>query len=87
MTVEVTDAAAEVLRRSLEAARRFNPDVVIRLVREASGVKTVLAERAEPSDALIERGLAVVAVEAGLEGVLDVESPHDRIVLRSPGLA
>jgi hypothetical protein len=82
VTVEITDAATEVLRRSLEAARRLNPDVVIRLVRDASGVKTVLAEHADPSD----RATDLVAVEAGIEGVLDVESPHDRLILRPPGV-
>lgn len=81
MTVEISDAAVEVLRRSLDAARRLNPDVVIRLVRDASSVRTVLAEAAEPSDTLTE----LVAVEAGIDGVLDVESPHDRLVLRARG--
>ena len=81
MTVEITAAAAEALRRSLDAARRFNPGVVIRLVRDPSGVKTVLAERTEPSDTITE----LVAIESGIDGVLDVESPHDRLVLRAGG--
>jgi hypothetical protein len=83
VTVEISDAAVEVLRRSLEAARRLNPDVIIRLVRDASGVRTVLAESAEPTDTFVERGLAIVAVEAGIEGALDVEAPHDHLVLRT----
>jgi hypothetical protein len=86
--IEITDWAAEVLARSLDAARRLNPDAVIKLVRRGDRVEPVLAERAGADDVVMAGGAGVeVAVEAGLDGVLDVEPPHDRLVLKPPGSA
>ena len=71
--------------RSHAAATRFNPDAKIRLARTDSGVEAILAERAEPSDEPIDIGGVTLYVESGLDGLLDVEEPHDRLVLRPTG--
>ena len=83
--IELTDWAKEILTKADAAARRFNPDVVIRLARRGSGVEAVLAEAPEPSDEAIALPSMTLHVEDGLEGLVDIEEPHDRLVLRPPG--
>jgi hypothetical protein len=83
--IEVSEWARDILSRSQAAARRFNPDTVIRLVRTGTGVEARLAERAEPGDQKVHAGDTAIFVEAGLEGLIDIEEPHDRIVLKPPG--
>jgi hypothetical protein len=83
--IEVTQWARDILERSQAAARRFNPETVIRLVRASAGVEARLAERAEPEDQEVQVGEVTVFAEPGLEGVIDIEEPHDRIVLKPPG--
>jgi hypothetical protein len=85
--IEVTEWARDILTRSHEAARRFNTDATIRLARTSTGVEAVLAEGPEPDDQVVRLGEATVYVESGLEGVVDVEEPHDRLVLKPPGAA
>ncbi|HJV03966.1 MAG TPA: hypothetical protein VJ868_01765 [Actinomycetota bacterium] len=85
--IEVTDWARDILSRSHAAARRFNADATIRLARTPSGVEAVLADGPDPRDQEVRIGDAVVYVEEGLEGLLDVEEPHDRLVLKPPGSA
>lgn len=83
--VELTDWARDILERSQAAARRFTPDAVIRLTRTAAGIEAVLAERAQEGDVRVQEGDVTLWVEAGIEGLVDVEEPHDRIVLRPAG--
>jgi hypothetical protein len=83
--VEFTDWARDILSRSQQAARRFNPDAVIRLARTGAGVQAVLAEGPEPGDQPEKVDGVTVYVESGLEGLVDVEEPHDRLVLRPAG--
>jgi hypothetical protein len=85
--IEVTEWAREILGRSQSAARRFNPDTVIRLVRGGPGVEARLAESAEGSDQAVELGEMTLYVEDGLEGVVDIQEPHDQVVLKPPGSA
>jgi hypothetical protein len=85
--IEVTDWARDILSRSHAAARRFNADATIRLARTPAGVEAVLADGPDPRDREVRIGEAVVYVEEGLEGLLDVEEPHDRLVLKPPGSA
>lgn len=85
MMIEVTDWAKDILTRSHEAARRFNPDTVIRLTRTGSGIETILAEAPAPDDKPVAVGEVTLYVEQGLDGVVDIEEPHDRIVLKPPG--
>lgn len=82
--IELTDWARDILRRSQEAARRFNPDARIRLARTVTGVETVLTDAPDPDDVEVRDGGVTIYVEQGLTGLLDVEEPHDRLVLRSP---
>lgn len=83
--IEVTEWARDILSRSQSAVRRFNPDTVIRLVKTSTGVEARLAERAEEGDQKVDAGEATVFAEGELEGVVDIEEPHDRIVLKPPG--
>ncbi len=85
--IEVTEWARDILGRSQAAAVRFNPDTVIRLVRTSDGVEARLADGPEPTDEPVEAGEAKVFAETGLEGLLDIEEPHDRVVLKPPGSA
>jgi hypothetical protein len=83
--IEVTDWARDILRKSQEAARRFNPDARIRLTRSPGGVQAVLTDAPLQSDQTVEIDEIVLYVEAGLEGLVDIEEPHDRLVLKPAG--
>lgn len=83
--IEVTDWAADILSKAHAAARRFNPDARIRLARIDGGVQAVLAEGPRPGDQELPVGDMTLLVEVGLDGLLDVEEPHDRLVLRPAG--
>jgi hypothetical protein len=83
--VEFTDWARDILGRSQQAAARFNPDAKIRLARTAGGVEALLTDRPDPTDEAVQVDAVTVYVEDGLEGLVDVEEPHDRLVLRPVG--
>lgn len=85
--IEVTDWATDILTRAHDAARRFNPQARIRLARIDGGVQAVLTEAPEPGDREVEVGAMTLYVEHGLDGLVDVEEPHDRLVLRPAGSA
>jgi hypothetical protein len=85
VTLEFTGWAVEILQRTYRAARRFNPDAIVRLRRVGDGVAFELTdERLEGDELLAEHGFELL-VEAGLEGTVDVVEPHDRLILRPPG--
>lgn len=83
--IEFTEWAADILARSDAAARRFNPDARVRLIRDGQGVRFDLVDRGEEGDQVVEHDGFTLYVEAGLEGVVDVVEPHDRLILRPPG--
>jgi sporulation-control protein spo0M len=83
--IEVTEWARDILTRSHHAASRFNPGTTIRLARAGHEVQAQLAEAPEADDQPIVLGEVTVYVEAGLDGLVDVEEPHDRLVLRPAG--
>ena len=83
--IEFTEWASEILSRSDAAARRFNPDARVRAVREGADVRFELSDRVEPGDQVLEQGGFTLVAEAGLEGIVDVVEPHDRLILRPPG--
>jgi hypothetical protein len=85
--IEVTDWARDILIRSHHAARRFNSTATIRVAVTGGRVEAVLAEAPEPDDQPVELGQATIHVARGLEGLIDVEEPHDRLVLRPAGSA
>lgn len=82
-----TDWAIEILSRADEAARRFNPDARVRIIRDASGgVRFELTDEADPADQVQEHPSGfTLLVQEGLEGTVDVVEPHDQLILRSPG--
>ena len=80
-----TDWAIEILSKAEEAARRYNPEARIRLVRDGAGVRFDLTDEPEPSDLVVDREGFTLFVQTGLEGVVDVVEPHDRLILRPPG--
>jgi hypothetical protein len=85
--IEVTEWARDILTRSHQAARRFNPGATIRLARIGGGVEATLAEAPEQGDQPVTLGDVTVYVESGLDGLVDVEEPHDRLVLKPAGSA
>ena len=85
MAIEFTDWAVAILSRSFEASRRFNPDAKIRVFRRAGGVEFAITTEPEPTDTLVEREGFTLYAEDGVDGIVDVEEPHDRLILRPPG--
>ena len=81
--IDFTDWALQILRRSHEAARRFNPDATVRVFRKGSGVEFALVDEPASGDQVIDREDFTLYVEQGIEGVIDVVEPHDQLVLRS----
>lgn len=81
-----TDWAVEILSKADAAARRFNPDARVRVVRDDGGVRFELVDEADATDVVIDHpsGFTIYA-QAGLEGTVDVVEPHDRLILRPPG--
>jgi hypothetical protein len=83
--IELSDWAKEILGKAQAAARRFNPDATIRLARIGGAVQAVLTDVPEGDDQVVDFGTITLYVERGLEGLVDVEEPHDRLVLRPAG--
>ncbi len=85
--IEFSDWATEILRRTHEAARRFDPDALVRLGRSPSGVEFTLADSPLDGDRLVAGDGFEILVEQGLDGIVDVVEPHDQLILRPPGSA
>jgi hypothetical protein len=83
--LEFTEWASEILGRTHAAARRFNPDATVRLHRSGAGVEFALTDERRDGDELVAGDGFELWVEAGLEGIVDVVEPHDRLILRPPG--
>jgi hypothetical protein len=80
-----TDWANEILQRTHTAARRLNPDAMVRLGRARAGVEFVLTDERAPGDMLVHGEGFDLLVENGLAGIVDVVEPHDQLILRPPG--
>jgi hypothetical protein len=85
VALEFTVWAIEILQRSHEAARRLNPDAVVRLHRTGDGVVFELTDERPDGDELVAEHGFELLVESGLQGTVDVVEPHDRLILRPPG--
>ncbi len=85
MTVEFTEWAKDILQRADAGARRLNPDARVRLVRSGQVMEATLSDQPGPEDDVISIGAATIFVERGLEGLVDIEEPHDRLVLKPLG--
>src|SRR5205085_8367322 len=53
--IEFTDWAVQILHRSHEAARRFNPNATVRVFRKGSGVEFALVDEPQDGDQVVER--------------------------------
>jgi hypothetical protein len=84
--IEFTDWARDILGRSQEAARRFNPDATLRMARGGGGRVTFeLTDERSDGDVLVRGDGFELFAQAGLDGIVDVVEPHDQLVLRPPG--
>ena len=85
MTLAFTEWAIEILSRADAAARRFNPEARVRVVRGVDGdVRFELTDEPATTDQVIEHpsGFTLLA-QSDLDGTVDVVEPHDRLILRS----
>lgn len=78
--IEVTERAAAVIAQAEAAARRFNPEVRVRLVRAGSGVQFAFTDEPPDGDEEVPCEAAMLYVEPGLEGTLDT-GDHNAPVL------
>ena len=83
--IEFTEWARDILQRAQQAAARFDSEARVRLARTPGGVQALLVHRSEPGDQEVEAGEVRVFVQEGLDGLVDVQEPHDRLVLKPPG--
>jgi len=83
--IEFTDWACDILRRTHEAARRFNPEATVRMSRRGGAISFDLTDEGADGDELVQGpGFELLAAD-GLEGIVDVVEPHDQLILRPPG--
>jgi hypothetical protein len=83
--IEFTDWAVQILTRSQEAAQRFNSSAKLRMSEANGRIEFTITDEPAPSDRIVRgEGFTLYAAE-GLEGIVDVEEPHDRLVLRPSG--
>lgn len=80
--IDVSERAAALLAKADAAARRINPDARIRVVPAEDGVRFVLVDGPEDGDVGIERDGVTFFADPTLAGTVDVEEPHDRLILR-----
>ena len=85
--IEFTDWARDILKRSHDAARRFNPNAIVRVYRKDGRIEFALADGAQEGDQVVQGEGFEILVEQGIEGVIDVVEPHDQLVLRPPASA
>lgn len=78
--IEVTERAATAVAQAEAAARRFNPEVRVRLVRADGGVRFEFTDEPPEGDDEVPCEAAVLYVEPGLEGTLDT-GDHNAPVL------
>jgi len=83
--IELTDWAVEVLARSADAATRLNPDASLRLTVRNGALEPMLTDAFSEGDVEVRVGERVVFVASDVAGLVDVEAPHDRLVLKPPG--
>jgi hypothetical protein len=85
--LDFTPWAVDILSRADKAARRFDEDARVRIVRDPdAGVRFELTDEAGPGDRKVEHPSGfTILVEEGLEGTVDVVEPHDGLILRAPG--
>ena len=83
--IEFTEWASDILRRSHEAARRLNPNATLRVSRSDGAVAFALSDERQEGDVLVHGDGFDLLVAEGIDGIVDVVEPHDRLILRLPG--
>lgn len=78
--IEVTARAATAVAQAEAAARRFNAEVRVRLVRTDEGVRFEFTDAPPEGDEAVACETATLYVEPGLEGTLDT-GDHNAPVL------
>jgi hypothetical protein len=81
--VTLTERAREALLGSIVAARRFDADAQLRVVRQGRGVRAVFAAEPDPADQLVELDGTTILVEAGIDGTLDA-GEHNELTVVAP---
>lgn len=81
--VTLTERALEALRASLEAARRFDPDTVLRVVRRDGGVHAIFVEQLDPLDERVDVGGSTIGVEPAIDGTIDA-GEHNELIVAAP---
>jgi len=81
--VTLTDRARDALLVSLAAARRFDPDTHLRVVRRDGSVRAVFVEAPDPADQVVDLGGASIGFEPGIEGTLDA-GEHNELTVVAP---
>jgi Fe-S cluster assembly iron-binding protein IscA len=69
--IDVTERAAAAVAQAEAAARRFNPEVRVRLIRTDAGVRFEFTDEPSEDDDTVPCETAMLYVEPGLEGTLD----------------
>lgn len=84
--IQFTEWATDILRRSHTAARRFDPNATLRMARGTDGtVAFELTDERQEGDLLVHGDGFDLLAQEGLDGIVDVVEPHDRLILRPPG--
>jgi hypothetical protein len=81
--VTLTERALAALRASLEAARRFDPDPVLRVVRRDGGVHAIFVEQLDPLDERVDVGGSTIGVESAIDGTIDA-GEHNELIEAAP---
>ena len=82
--LDITERAAGVVRQSAEAARRFNPDARIRLIRAAAGLAFELTDERDPTDVELDCRGAMLLVAADIDGTIDTGDHNAPVLLSAP---
>jgi hypothetical protein len=82
--IELTERAAAAVEQASSAARRFDPDAHIRLVRAGTGVRFEFIDSPDPTDTSVDAGAVTLLVEAGIEGLLDAGEHQAPVLLPHP---
>ena len=69
--IEVTERAATAVAQAEAAARRFNPEVRVRLVRADAGVRFEFTDEPPDGDDTVPCEAATLYIQPGLDGTLD----------------
>lgn len=82
--LDITERAAAVVRQSQEAARRFNPDARIRLIRAAAGLAFELTDVADAADTELDCLGTALLVAEGIDGTIDTGDHNAPVLLPTP---